>query len=99
MWFQETQNKGLPTANDPMAITILGSDQRTFEWRSTMKTQSLTVLAIGLLLGSGASHAGDQADARALLDKAMKAMNGEAKLAKLGTASVKGKITGSEGGE
>ena len=64
-----------------------------------MKTQSLTVLAVGLLLVSGASHAGDQADARALLDKAMKVMNGEAKLAKLGTASVKGKITGSEGGE
>jgi hypothetical protein len=62
-----------------------------------MKTNLLTALAVGLMLGGGALRADDQADARALLDKAMKAMNGEAKLAKLGTASAKGKITGKDG--
>jgi hypothetical protein len=65
----------------------------------TVKTQSLTVLALCLVFAGPASRADDQADARALLDKAIKAMGGEAKLAKLGTASVKGKLTASEGGQ
>jgi hypothetical protein len=64
-----------------------------------MKTRLLTVLAVGLLLGARAARADEQADAKALLDKAMKAMSGETKLAKLGTASVKCKVTGSEGGQ
>jgi hypothetical protein len=64
-----------------------------------MKTQFLTVLAVSLLLGAGESRADEQADAKALLDKAMQAMGGEAKLAKLRTASVKGKLTGSPGGQ
>jgi hypothetical protein len=64
-----------------------------------MKTPFLTVLAAGLLLGANTSRADEQADAKALLDKAMKAMGGEAKLAKLSTASVKGKLTGSPGGQ
>jgi hypothetical protein len=64
-----------------------------------MKTQLGAVLALGLLLGDSASRADEQAEAKALLDKAMKAMNGEAKLAKLHVASMKGKITGKEGGQ
>jgi hypothetical protein len=64
-----------------------------------MKTRLGAVLAVGLLLGGGASRADEQAEAKALLDKAMKAMNGEAKLAKLRTASLKGKLTGKEGGQ
>jgi hypothetical protein len=62
-----------------------------------MKTRLGAVLAVGLLLGGGASRADEQAEAKALLDKAMKAMNGEAKLAKLRTASLKGKLTGKDG--
>jgi hypothetical protein len=62
-----------------------------------MKTQFVTGLAAALLVGAGAARADDQADAKALLDKAIKAMNGEGKLAKLSTASVKGKITGKDG--
>jgi hypothetical protein len=64
-----------------------------------MKTHLVTVLAVGLLFGGGAARAEEQADATALVTKAMKAMNGEAKLAKLSTASVKGKVSGSEGGQ
>lgn len=64
-----------------------------------MKTQLVTILAVGLLLGNGAARADDRADAKVLLDKAMKAMNGEAKLAKLSTASLKGKITGKDGNQ
>jgi hypothetical protein len=64
-----------------------------------MKTQLVTALAVGLLFGAGASRADDQAQAKALLDKAIKAMNGEAKLAKLGTASLKTKITSKAGNE
>jgi hypothetical protein len=63
-----------------------------------MKTPFLAVLAMALL-GGGASPADEQADTRALLGKAMKAMGDEAKLAKLNTASIKGKITASEGGQ
>ena len=63
-----------------------------------MKTRFGAVLTVGLLLGGSAARADEQAEAKALLDKAMKAMNGEAKLAKLHTASLKGKITGKDGG-
>jgi hypothetical protein len=63
-----------------------------------MKTRLGAVLTVGLLFGGGASRADEQADAKALLDKAMKAMNGDAKLAKLHVASMKGKITGKDGG-
>jgi hypothetical protein len=64
-----------------------------------MKTQFVTVLAAGLLLGVSTVRADDQADAKALLDKAMKAMNGEAKLAKLGTVAIKGKFAGKSGND
>jgi hypothetical protein len=64
-----------------------------------MKTQLATVVAVGLLFAAGGPRAAAQEDARALVDKAMKAMNGEAKLGKLGTASLKAKVTGSEGGQ
>ncbi len=62
-----------------------------------MRTQFATGLAVALLLGATAARADDRADAKALLDKAIKAMNGEAKLAKLSTGSLKGKITGKDG--
>src|SRR5438552_11847371 len=64
-----------------------------------MKTPLLSVLAVGLLLAAGAGRADEQPDAKVLLDKAIKAMGGEAKLAKLGTVSAKAKITGSPGGQ
>src|SRR5579872_4548320 len=64
-----------------------------------MKTQLLTVPTLVLLLAPVAARADDQPDAKVLLDKAIKAMNGEAKLANLGNASGKGRITGSEGGQ
>src|SRR5260370_3529726 len=66
-------------------------------WRATMRTQCATGLAVALLRGATAARADDRADAKALLDKAIKAMNGEAKLAKLSTGSLKGKITGKDG--
>jgi hypothetical protein len=64
-----------------------------------MKAQLLTVLTLGLLLAVAGARADDQPDAKVLLDKAIKAINGEAKLAKLGTVSAKGKISGSQGGQ
>jgi hypothetical protein len=64
-----------------------------------MKTPLLSVLGVGLVLLAGTGRADDQPDAKVLLDKALKAMGDQAKLAKLGTASVKGKITGSPGGQ
>jgi hypothetical protein len=64
-----------------------------------MTTRFLAAVAVGLVLGAAGSRAGEQAEAKALLDKAMKALGGKEKLAKLNTASVKGKITLSEGGK
>jgi hypothetical protein len=64
-----------------------------------MKKQVLTVLTLGLLLAAVGARADDQPDAKVLLDKAIKAMNGDAKLAKLGAGSAKGRISGSEGGQ
>src|SRR4051812_33727021 len=64
-----------------------------------MKAALLLVLSLGLLIGAGTAKADEQTDAKALLDKAIKAMGGQAKLAKLSTASAKGKLTGSEGGK
>src|SRR6478736_849547 len=57
-----------------------------------MKTQLLAVLAIGLLIGAGVTQGDDQAEAKKVLDKAMKAMGGKEKLAKLSTVSMKGTI-------
>jgi hypothetical protein len=68
-------------------------------WRSSMKSSFLSVLAAGLMLGAGAGNADEQADVKALLDKAIKAMGGQAKLAKLGAAAVKAKLTGSPDGK
>jgi hypothetical protein len=64
-----------------------------------MKPRLLTALAVGLLLGAGAARGDEQADAKALLDKAMKAMGGEAKLAKLSTATVQAKLSLSDGAQ
>jgi hypothetical protein len=64
-----------------------------------MKTHLMTVLAVGLVLGTGPTQADEQADAKALLDKAMKAMGGQVKLAKLNTVSAKGRLSGSPDGE
>jgi len=64
-----------------------------------MKSLLLSVLAIGLLLGARPGKADEQADIKTLLDKAIKAMGGQEKLAKLGTASAKGRLTGSPGGK
>src|SRR5262249_11450332 len=65
---------------------------------STMKTQLATALAVCLLFGAGAARADEQAEAKALLDRATKAMNGEGKLVKYGTGTLKGKLTVPEGG-
>jgi outer membrane lipoprotein-sorting protein len=64
-----------------------------------MKTLLFSVLAVGLLFAGGAAGADDQPDAKTLLDKAIKAMGGQAKLANLNTVSAKAKITGSPGGQ
>jgi hypothetical protein len=64
-----------------------------------MKTRFLRVLAVGLALGAGVARADEQPDAKVLLDRAIKAMGGDAKLAKLGTVSGKGKITVIKGGQ
>ena len=65
-----------------------------------MKTRFLRVLAVGVLLGGGrAPRADEQPDAKVLLDRAIKAMGGEAKLAKLSTVSGKGRITTMKGGQ
>jgi hypothetical protein len=64
-----------------------------------MKTRLYSALASCLVLAVGAGRADDQPDAKVLLDKAIKAMGGQAKLVKLSTASVKAKITGSPGGQ
>jgi hypothetical protein len=63
-----------------------------------MKTQLLTVLAVWLVLGAAAACA-DEPDAKAILDKATRAMNGEGKLARFGAGSLKGKLTATEGGQ
>jgi hypothetical protein len=62
-----------------------------------MKKQLWTVACVALMFGG--VRADDQPDARAILDRAMKAMGGEAKLAKLGTVSGKVKISVLEGGQ
>src|SRR5262245_5280551 len=61
-----------------------------------METRLLTIVTICLVLA--AVRADDQPDAKVMLDKAMKAMGGEAKLAKLKTAAAKVKLSTSEGG-
>jgi hypothetical protein len=64
-----------------------------------MKPRLLMVLAVSALTGAGAVWADEQVDAKALLAKAIKAIGGPAKLAKLNTASGKGKLTASKGGQ
>src|SRR5262245_9995272 len=57
-------------------------------------------LVVGLsFLVAGVARSDDQAEAKPVLDKALKAMGGEAKLAKLQTGIGKGKITGQENGQ
>jgi hypothetical protein len=51
------------------------------------------------LVWAGTLRADDQAEARPVLDKALKAMGGDAKLAKLKTGTAKGKMTGQESGQ
>jgi hypothetical protein len=64
-----------------------------------MKLPLCSVLAVGLVIAVGGGRADDNPDAKVLLDKAIKAMGGQGKLAKLSTASVKAKITGSPDGQ
>jgi hypothetical protein len=64
-----------------------------------MKSTFLLVVAVALFFGAAAGQADEQADAKALVDRAIKAMGGDAKLAKLGTASVKGKLTATPDGK
>ena len=64
-----------------------------------MKPRMLLVLAVSALTGVGAVRADDQTDAKALVSKAVKAMGGPAKLAKLDTATGKLKITTTKGGQ
>jgi len=64
-----------------------------------MKSLLLSVLAIGLLLAARPGIADEQSDIKTLLEKAIKAMGGQEKLAKLSTASAKGRLTGSPGGK
>jgi hypothetical protein len=62
-----------------------------------MKTRLLAVAAVGLCMGAVALRADDQPDVKPVLEKAMKAMNGEAKLAKLTTVAAKCKLTHNDG--
>ena len=64
-----------------------------------MKKPLLSVLVVGVLLGAGSGWADEQPDAKVLLDKAIQAMGGRAKLAKLATGSMKARITGGPGGQ
>jgi hypothetical protein len=63
-----------------------------------MKRGLLAFLAAGLAFGVAGARGDEQADAKAVLDKAMNAMGGTAKLAELHAAAGKGKITGSDNG-
>jgi hypothetical protein len=63
-----------------------------------MKTQLVTALAVWLLLGAGAARSDEKTEAKALLDRATKAMNDEGKLAKYRTGTLKGKLTVPDGG-
>ncbi len=63
------------------------------------KTLSVPVSVCLLLAGAGFVRADNQADTKPLIDKAIKAMGGEAKIAKLKAANWKGKITGQENGQ
>src|SRR5262249_4513360 len=81
-----------------MHCPALGSEGPVVPRESTMKTQLVTALAVWLLLGAGAARADEKTDAKALLDRATKAMNGEGKLVKYGTGTLKGKLTIPEGG-
>jgi hypothetical protein len=65
-----------------------------------MRTLWNGLLIGGILLLCGpAARADNNADAKALLDKALKAMGGEEKVAKLKMGSTRGKVTGSAGGQ
>jgi hypothetical protein len=56
------------------------------------------LVAVLILVLTGSLRADDQADAKAVVDKALKAMGGEAKVAKFKTGTWKGKATAQEGG-
>jgi hypothetical protein len=64
-----------------------------------MKPRLLMVLAVSALTGAGAVWADEQVDAKALLGKAIKAMGGPDKLAKLGTVAGKARLTASRNGQ
>src|SRR5262245_3787750 len=64
-----------------------------------MKTQLVTALAVCLLLGVGAARADERTEAKALLDRATKAMHGEGKLARYRAGTLKGKLTVPDGGQ
>lgn len=63
-----------------------------------MRGTFLVSLLVGLLLPLGTARADEQSDAREVVDKALKAMGGEAKLAKVPAVTFKAKGSVSEGG-
>jgi hypothetical protein len=63
-----------------------------------MRAVSCGLLAAWFLAFAGAIRADDQADAKAIIDKALKAMGGADKVAKFKAGSWKAKATGEEGG-
>jgi hypothetical protein len=64
-----------------------------------MRAVCWALLGVYLLLFSGGLRAAEQADAKAVLDKALKAMGGADKVAKFSTATVKCKVTHDDNGQ
>jgi hypothetical protein len=64
-----------------------------------MRALAYGSMFVCLVLAAAPLRADEQADGKALLDKAMKALGGEAKLGTLLAATLKGKITVQEGGK
>ncbi len=65
-----------------------------------MRKTLMLLLGVCVVLGLvGGVRADDQADAKALIDKAIKAMGGEGKVARLKNTIVKGKASFQEGGQ
>jgi hypothetical protein len=77
----------------------VGGDTLHFVSEVYHEDATFRTLAIGLFFTGGASWADDQPDAKIMLDKAMKEMGAEAKLAKLSSVSGKAHITISENGK
>src|SRR5262249_53852849 len=67
---------------------------------SIMRLRGIASVVVALsFLSAPATHGDDQPDAKPILDKAIKAMGGEGKLAKLNIGTGKGKFSFQEGGQ